>query len=42
MPTTTPQKKSIILRWFGYQSDTDDIATVLGKITSAIADTDIA
>ena len=42
MPTTTLQKKSNVIRWLGYQSDTDDIATVLGKITSAIADADIA
>jgi hypothetical protein len=42
MTTTTAQKKANIVRWFGYQSDTDDIALVSGQITAAIADSDIA
>lgn len=42
MPLTTAQKKANIIRWLGYQSDTDDIALVTDKITNAIADADIA
>ncbi|MFN8994487.1 MAG: hypothetical protein ACK5X3_12620 [Pseudomonadota bacterium] len=42
MPTTPAQKKANIIRWLGYQSDTEDIALVTNKITAAIADTDIA
>lgn len=42
MTTTSAQKKANIIRWFGYQSDTDDIALVTDKITNAIADSDIA
>lgn len=42
MPTTPAQKKANIIRWLGYQSDTDDIALVTDKITNAIADADIA
>lgn len=42
MTTTTLQKKSNITRWFGYQSDPDDIALVTAAITAAIADADNA
>lgn len=42
MAQLTPEEiKSYVIRWFGYQSDTDDIAAVVAKITAAIADTDM-
>jgi hypothetical protein len=42
MTQLTPEEiKAYTIRWFGYQSDTDDIATVVSKITAAIADTDM-
>jgi hypothetical protein len=42
MATTSAQKKANIIRWLGYQSDTDDIALVTAAITAAIADADNA
>lgn len=42
MSQLTPEEiKSYVIRWLGYQSDTDDIANVVAKITAAIADTDM-
>jgi hypothetical protein len=42
MTTTAAQKKANVIRWLGYQSDTDDIALVTAAITAAIADADNA
>lgn len=42
MTQLTPEEiKAYTIKWFGYQSDTDDIALVVSKITAAIADTDL-
>jgi len=42
MTQLTPEEiKAYTIRWLGYQSDADDIATVVAKITAAIADTDM-
>ena len=42
MTQLTPEEiKSYVMRWLGYQSDPDDIAKVVEKITTAIADTDM-
>lgn len=42
MTQLTPEDiKAYTIRWLGYQSDTEDIATVTTKITAAIADADM-